>query len=223
MSSVNNSIVGVIPSDEDMSFDLTETSFNLKQWHQGKEESLNTLLKRNITWIQARVRQRLSTKLRLKVESIDIVQDAAIQFLRYGPRFLISDKEAFRVFISRIVENVVRDKNDWFTARRRNMAMEKPLPSDTVLHLDPVREADRTPSQSAQEHEQEAWIRLGMELLDPEDREILVLRQWDRLPFVEIGRRLNVTKEGAWMRHKRAVIRLSEKIGRLRRREFEKL
>ena len=69
----------------------TETSVSLKKWHQGDMASLETLLKRHLSWIQNRVRQRIGTKLRHQLESCDIVQDAALQFLQYGPRFLLSD------------------------------------------------------------------------------------------------------------------------------------
>ena len=58
----------------------------------------------------------------MKVESSDIVQDAALQFLKYGPRFILSDEEKFRALLVRIVENVLRDKHDWFSARRRAIA-----------------------------------------------------------------------------------------------------
>jgi RNA polymerase sigma-70 factor (ECF subfamily) len=195
----------------------TDTADLLKSWHHGKEASLRDLLSRNLEWIYERVRQRLGDRLRLRLESCDIVQDAAVQFLQYGPRILVSDEKKFRALLARIVENVLRDKNDWFTARRRAISLEQPLPEDTILYLDPGEGQPKTPSMSAQRHEEEAWLRLGMELLDPEDRELLVLRQWDHLSFEEIGERLKITGDAAWMRHKRAVDHLAKKVGDLRR------
>jgi RNA polymerase sigma-70 factor (ECF subfamily) len=122
----------------------------------------------------------------------------------------------------RIAENVLRNKNDWFSARRREMARLRPLPADTILHLDPPKESKiKTPSQMAQANEEEAWIRLGMELIDPEDRGILVLRQWDNLSFPEIGERLGISEDAAWMRHSRALRRLGKTVGSLRRAELD--
>ena len=121
------------------------------------------------------------------------------------------------------MENVLRDKHDWFTARRRAIARERPLPADSVLYLNTDKGSDRTPSQSAQHHEEEAWIRLGMELLEPEDREVLVLHQWDHLPFTEVGKRLGISGKSAWQRHNRAVSCLAEKVGDLRRGRFDVL
>lgn len=201
-----------------MDLGKTATSQYLQQWQRGDQKGLDGLLERHLPWIQAHVRKRLGPLLRRKGDTSDYVQDAIIQFLKYGPRILISEDGHFRALLLRIVENSLRDKHDWFTARRRAVARERPLPTDTVLSLDPPQGSDKTPSQVAQEQEDEAWIRLGMELLDPEDREPLILRQWESLSFKEIGERLGISTDAAWMRHNRAVQRLAKKVGDLRRR-----
>jgi RNA polymerase sigma-70 factor (ECF subfamily) len=207
-----------------MSSKKTETQRDLEKWHKGKREALELLLERNLPWIHARVRQRLGPKLRRMVDSIDVVQDAAVQFLLYAPRFLVSDERHFRALLARIVENVLRNKNDWYTARRRELARMKPLPSDTMLILDPPRDSKAaTPSSLAQAQEEEAWIRFCIELLEPNDREVLVLRQWDGLSFVEIGERLGLSESAAWMRHSRALGRLAKSVGALRRGELEQV
>jgi len=195
----------------------TMTSQCLTRWNKGEEEGLETLLEHHLPWILNRVRKRLGPELRNMVESSDIVQDAAIQFFRYGPRIHISDENHFCALLARIIENVLRDKHKWFTARRREVARARPLPDDTVLHLDPPRASIQTPSQSLDRHEREAWVRLGMEILGPEDQEVLVLRQWEGLSFNEIGERLGISANAARMRSERAVTRLGRKIGALRR------
>lgn len=196
----------------------TETFHNLERLHKGKRDGLETLLNRHLGWIQNHVRRRLGPKLRRMIDSSDVVQEAVVEFLQYGPRFLVSDENHLRALLARIVENVLRDKNDWYAARRREMALERPLPPDTVLCLDRKKGSVKTPSKSAQRHEEEAWIRLGIELLDPEDREVLVFRQWDNLSFVEIGERLNLSSGAAWMRHSRALGKLAKKVRDLRQR-----
>jgi RNA polymerase sigma factor (sigma-70 family) len=83
--------------------------------------------------------------------------------------------------------------------------------------LDPPQGSVERPSQAADQLEKEAWIRLGIELLDPDDREVIVRRQWEDQSFKTIGRELGLSEEAAWARHKRAVHRLSKKVGELRR------
>ncbi|MFH2001669.1 MAG: sigma factor-like helix-turn-helix DNA-binding protein, partial [Planctomycetota bacterium] len=67
--------------------------------------------------------------------------------------------------------------------------------------------------------EREAWVRLGLELIDPEDSEIIVLHQWTGLPFAKIAEQLKITLEAACMRHSRAVSRLGSVVARLRHGE----
>jgi RNA polymerase sigma factor (sigma-70 family) len=201
-----------------MSPNKTETFHNLQLWNSGDSNGLNALLERHLPWIRAHVRKRLGPILRQKAETSDFVQDAMIQFLRYGPRVLISDEQHFRALLVKIIENTLRDKHDWYTACRRRVARERPLPSDTVLSLDPPDRQVKRPSQAAHLHENEAWIRLGLELLEPKDREVLVLRQWENESFVDIGKRLGLSPEAVWKRHHRALNQLSIKVGDLRRK-----
>lgn len=196
---------------------------SLAKWHEGDRQELDALLERHLAWIQGQVRKRLSPLLRGRGETCDFAQDVVMQFLRYAPRFTISNEHFFRALLLRIVKNSLADKYDWYTARRRDIARERPLPSDTVLSLDPGERAVRTPSMSAQRNEREAWIRLGMEFLDPEDREVLVLRKWDGLSFSEIGERFEISPEAARKRHNKAIERLSDRIWHLRSGKLDRV
>jgi RNA polymerase sigma-70 factor (ECF subfamily) len=194
----------------------TETSIYLNQWHKGNRESLASLLQRHLPWIHAQVRERLTPLLRGKEETWDYVQDAVLQFLQYGPRFTISNDVHFRAILMQVVKNSMLNKYDWYTARRREISRERPLPPDTILSLDLHPGTKKTPSISAERHEQEAWIRLGLEFVEPGDREVIVLRRWDELSFAEIGAQIGITSEAARKRYTRAVDRLSEKVWDIR-------
>lgn len=199
----------------------TETAVSLGKWYGGDGAGLDALLDRHLSWIRSHVRLRLGPFLRQKDQSGDIVQDAMIQFLRYCPRIQISDDNRFRALMARIVENVLRDRNDWFKARRRAISMERPLPSDTVLNLDSPRKEGESPSQAAQQNEQEAWIRLALELLDPDDRTVIVLRDWDGLTFTAIGERIGTSYDTARMKYNRSFDKLTEKVWSLRNGNIE--
>ena len=66
-------------------------------------------------------------------------------------------------------------------------------------------------------------MRLGLELLDWEQRELLVLRQWDKQSFAEIGERYGITADAARMRHYQAMDALTGKINLLRSGDFKGL
>jgi len=194
----------------------TRTAESLDRWHGGDSDGLDALLEDHLPWLMKQVQRRLTQHLRRKGDTADFVQDAVVQFLRFCPRFHIDNDRHFRAILLKIVESTMRNQYDWLTARRREIARERPLARDTVLRLDPPRGEVKTPSMHVVNREREAWIRLGLELLDCADREVIVLRKWDGLTFVEAGERMGITEDAARMRHNRAVRRLAEVVARLR-------
>ena len=179
------------------------------------------LLERHLSWIQSFVHRKLSDLIRSKAETGDIVQDAVMQFIRYGPRFHLSNDRQFRALLAKIVENVLRDKYDWFTAHRRAIARERPLPPDTVLNLDPSEGMVDSPSQIVQRNEQEAWVRLGLELLEPGDRRIIIFRDWEDLSFTEIGKRSGLSKSTARRKYLDSIEQLIDKVRALKSGDLE--
>jgi RNA polymerase sigma-70 factor (ECF subfamily) len=200
-----------------------DTRTLIEEWHQGDSRALDQLLETHLPWIRERVHRRLGDLLREKAETQDLVQDALMQFLRYGPRFVITSDAQFRALLARIVENVLRDKLDFYRARRREIAREQPLPTDTVLSLDPRGHTRETPGESMEHQEREAWVRLALELLDPDERAVLVLREWDDLTFRQIGARLGISEQAAKMRHHRALAHLAKAVGSLRKGKLDEL
>ena len=76
-----------------------ETKLLLARWHQGDAAALHALVQMHLAWIEARVRQRLGPMLRAKAETADFVQEAVVDVLRYGPRFVVSDAVQFRALL----------------------------------------------------------------------------------------------------------------------------
>ena len=188
----------------------------LRRWHTGDAQALEQLIQRNLQWIGAFVRGRLGGHLRKEAETLDFVQEAMVDVLSYGPRFELENEGQFRALLARIVENNIRDKHKWLHRRRRDIGREKRGMSDTVLRLDPPVRSVTSPSQRVLRDERETWVRLAMELLEAEDREVLWLREWEGLSFGETGERMGLSQDAARMRHRRALPRLARRVKELR-------
>lgn len=186
----------------------------LLRWHAGDGGAIEALLRRDLPWIRDFVSQRLGSLLRGRAETQDYVQDAMLEVLRYCPRFLTGDRIRFRALLARIIENRLRDAHDYHAAACRNPAREL-APSESVLDLDQPCRAPTEPGTAAERREQEAWVRLAIELLEPEDREVLLLREWQGLDFAAIGARLGIGVDAARFRFQRALPRLAAKLGEL--------
>lgn len=197
--------------------DSNATSTLLQRWHQGDSDALSRLVELHLPWLRAHVAARLSDRLRGVGEVDDYLQDVMLSFLRDAPRFQVRDEAHFRALLGKVAEHTLCDRHDWFRAKRRDIARNGALPSDSVLALDPTLRTGTTPSGAATRGEQRDWVRLGLELLPPEDRRILIAREFDGRSFVEIGADSGMTANAVRMRWVRAVAHLADILLELRR------
>ncbi|MFO1031630.1 MAG: sigma-70 family RNA polymerase sigma factor [Planctomycetota bacterium] len=196
---------------------LTDTTpLLLERWHRGDDQALAALVELHLPWLREHVQRRLGPFLRRHGEAEDYLQDAVLDFLRDAPRFQVRDGAQLRGLLARVVENTLRDKNDWFRAKRRDLARSATVPSDSVLALDPALQRSTTPSRDATRNEIRDWVRLGLELLEAEDRKVILAREYEDRSFVEIGAELGMTANAARMRWVRAVARLAEVMQQLK-------
>ena len=188
----------------------------LQRWHGGDATALAELVRGQLPWLREHLDRRLGPMLRNRGEVDDYLHDALLDFLRDGPRFVVQDERQLRNLLARVIENTLRDKNDWFRAKRRDLARQAPLPEGSVLDLPSGMVASSTPSRRADRDETRAWVRLALELLDPEERKVIVARDYEDRSFVEIGAEIGMTPDAVRMRWNRAVGRLAQVLRQLR-------
>lgn len=188
----------------------------LRDWRGGDAQALDVLIRRHLDWIRSMVRRRLGDHLRRFDDSQDIVQEALVDALQYGPRFEVSDESAFRALLARIVENNIRDRNRWMQRECRDPRRERSRLSDSILALDPAARSVTEPGKKVEKDETREWIRLALELLDPADREIVMWRQWEGMPWQDIAERIGTNANTARMRFQRALPKLAQKVAELR-------
>lgn len=175
------------------------------------------LLRRNLDWAREFVSRRLRRELRGDAETIDFVQEAMLSLVRRGAP-AVRDDDEFRALLSRVLENDLRDRNRYVHRECRDVRRVLGGLSDTVLRVDPPARGVTSPTARVDRDEREAWIRLALELLAPEDREVIRLREWDELTFEQIGEKLGVAPDAARMRYQRALPKLARKVAALRLR-----
>jgi RNA polymerase sigma-70 factor (ECF subfamily) len=201
--------------------DPQDTAAILADCHRGDPHALAALVQRDLAWVRGHVSRRLGLLLRRREDTQDVIQETLVQILRSGPRFIVSDRDSFRALVAKVVENTIRRAWRHQAADRRDVRREEALPADeTVLHLE--RSATH-PSEAAGVSEMRAWVRLALELLDPDDRTVIVLREYRDLSFGEIAQALGTTEDVARMRFVRALPRLARCMDRLREQRIAEL
>lgn len=204
------------PADSGETPRKRKTTLLLEDLRLGGDHALAELLDRHLPFVREQVNRHVAKAMLARFEAEDFVQETARQILLYTPRFEVRDGEHFRNLLARMVRTSISDKWKYITAMRRDMSRESTLPGDSVLRLMPDETGTPTPSQVMSQDEDEAWVRIGLELLKDTDRLVILMREWEERSFVEIGEELGIDADAARMRHKRALGKLGKVLERLR-------
>jgi RNA polymerase sigma-70 factor (ECF subfamily) len=190
--------------------------------HQGDHEALQRLVTDHLAWIEAHVRRKLTPMVRLEGDTQDFVQEALLDVLRSGPRFAVENVAGFRALLARIVENNLLDRLRYMQRGQRDRRRQRALPSDSVLVLDAPARSVTAPSAHAERSERNEWMALALELLEPDDREMIRLRDWEGLSFPAAGARLGMSEEAARKRYRRALPRFAQKLELLQKGQWQR-
>ena len=205
-----------------MTSDSRTTIELLDAWHGGDQDALIELVQRHVPWLRAYVRRRMTQEMRHFETSEDVVQTVLYNLLRYGPAFRPENEIQFRALIAKSVLNRLCDLHDYVTADKRNPAREERLPS-VISRIGKGAASHDRPERQTETDEERGFIALAMQLVDPEDRRIIQLYEFDDVEFAEIGRRLSISEDAARQRFHRAVRRLGEQVQRLKAGQLDDL
>ena len=145
------------------------------------------------------VRARLGPKLREKVESIDVLQDAYLAAHQAFDSFEYADDGSFNRWLCRIIENRIRDMNDHFGAKKRQAI---PLPASDPTG--PVSALDRA------EHREN--VLRGLDGLSDDYRQVLLLRFFEGLSCDEVGKLMDRTAGAVRKLTSRALVELGKRV-----------
>jgi RNA polymerase sigma factor (sigma-70 family) len=200
--------------------DPDDTMSLLQRWHHGERDAVVSLIERDRAWVEERVRRSRGPLLRQHGETMDDFQDLMLRVLNYAPRFLCENRRQFRSLLARMVANLVVDKARHLSGRRHEVALGLESQSRLLLSSGAGQPG---PLEAAARSEDLAWMRLGLEFLDDEERQVVWERQFEERTFPEIAARLGLQENAARMRFQRALVRLTGIVLRLRSGDLDGL
>jgi RNA polymerase sigma-70 factor (ECF subfamily) len=168
---------------------------------------------------------RMGHDLGRRVDASDVVQDVLIKASLRLREYVRDPVLPFHVWLRQIARDLVIDQHRRHRqAARRSLDRERPIASGTggagaypdrsSLDLAAMlRDPGPTPAAAALRHELERRFREALERLDPDDREVLMLRHFDGLANGEAARVLGLSDAAAGMRYLRALRRLRPLLG----------
>jgi RNA polymerase sigma factor (sigma-70 family) len=143
---------------------------------------------------------------RAVAESGDFLHDVFVELARGGAWQRCADQNSFLRHCTAIARNNVRD-----SVRRKR---EQRLHDFTCSTLRLVGADGKTPSELAEHREQTERVVDALAELAPLDREVIELRDFERLAYVDIGLRIGRSENATQLLHARALRRLSKLLCR---------
>lgn len=135
--------------------------------------------------------RRLSTDLQTKASPSDLVQETLETAYQVVDRFSGETEAELLAWLMRILQrrcNTARRR--YRDTLKRRLAREVTLDTAVCDRSPTLADAERTPCALAIAHEESALVRQAIRALPHDYRRVLILRNWERLPFQEIGRRM---------------------------------
>lgn len=193
--------------------ELSETINLLGQARAGDRGAADNLFLKIGPRLEAIVRLRLGYRLRTKMETLDVVQDAMLAALPHLEVKQFNSSGEFFHWLSALLENRIRDLADHFGAAKRNTGREQPLESPVVngdTRLGPIASlaTGDTPSMIAAGREEVRRLEQAIDELPEDQREALILVRYTGMSLAEAGQEMNRSADAVRMLVSRAIVRL---------------
>jgi RNA polymerase sigma-70 factor (ECF subfamily) len=198
----------------DVTPDSAETRGLLDRIEGGDPSALEALLQRHRPELRSFVELHLDPRLRARVDASDVVQEAQLELVRRMDDFLSRKPMPFRLWLRKnAYERLLNLRRDHLGRQRRSVSREVPqVDRSSLLLARPLLARGASPSQQAVARELEERISRAVADLSDQDREILLMRHAEDLPFDEIACLLDVEPAAARKRFGRALIRLQQAL-----------
>jgi RNA polymerase sigma-70 factor (ECF subfamily) len=166
---------------------------------------------------------RLDHALARRLDASDVVQDVLLKAHQRLADYLHNPSIPFHLWLRQIAYDHVIDAHRRHHAAKRSLGRERPLAAGPIIgtHDDcssldlaaQLRDPALTPAAEALRRELENRFQAAIGRLDEGDREIILLRHFERLSNSEAALALGLSEPAAGMRHLRALRRLRAILG----------
>lgn len=192
-----------------------DTKALVDQAQQGDAEALNTLFARYHDRVLDAARRGLGARLRLKESAEDLAQTTFREATRDFGRYEYRGDDSLVRWLVRILQNKIRDKAEYYSARKRDVSRERAL---QVPSPDGGRErsydppsADLSVTRQVSREEEFKILRGALERLSPDHRKAITLVFFQGLTLREAGEKMGGrTEDAVRMLLRRAEARLRE-------------
>ena len=178
-----------------------ETRNLLDAARQGEREAIEKLFARLYPELLQAVRFRLGSKLRDRLDSLDVAQSVYLEAYRDLDAF--KGKGSFRGWLLKILENKIRDLADFHRAQKRDIRRDAALNGIDVAH-----QASSTPSRQLMADETRSALEKAMDALSDEHRDVIIFHHYLDMSWQAVGEQMDRSESAAKMLFQRAIGKL---------------
>jgi RNA polymerase sigma-70 factor (ECF subfamily) len=181
---------------------------------QGDRAALEALFLASLPYLNLLARSRIEHGLQAKFDGSDLVQQTLLEAFRAFPAFQGGTEAEWLAWLRRILAHNATDWVRDYRAGKRRAQSEVPLadPSDTFPGAALVA-GESSPSRVLLRKEQELRLADALQRLPADYRDVILLRNLERLPFGEIATRMGRSRPAVQMLWMRALVALQELLG----------
>jgi RNA polymerase sigma-70 factor (ECF subfamily) len=193
--------------------DSAQTCDLLARVGRGDRQALDQLLAGSRSALHAFIEVRLDGCLATRVDASDVVQEAQLEVVRRMDDFLRRRPMPFHLWVRKTAYERLVDLRRHHRRARRSVDREAALlDQSSRLLARSLLAGGSSPSERVEAQELDERVARAVGELAEVDREILLLRHGEGLPFDEIGCLLEVEPAAARKRFGRALIRLQKAL-----------
>ena len=186
----------------------------LERARQGDSASLGLMLAAIEDRLRRATRVRIGNRLRGKLHTSDVLQTTYLDVVRSIENFQGSDQATFASWVSRVLENNVRDKAKYYARDRRRDPSTNVQDGDAIDVAEQVVD-ESTPSRRVMEVEHLHLIGRAFDSLDDLQRLVLRRRMLDNVEYKELAVELDRSEGAVRMMFSRARAALALELDRL--------
>lgn len=191
----------------------------LERARLGDADARNALFEKCRAYVSVVARAQVGSWLQAKFDHSDLVQQTLLDAHQGFVDFRGATDGEWLAWLRCIVNHNAADfVRRYGTADKRRVSREVSINAavgdgSQALCRDPS-DPGQSPSQIALRHEEEIEISDAVAALPDDYRAVIMLRNFERLPFDEIAARMGRSRPAAQMLWMRAIARLQEALGR---------
>lgn len=199
---------------EDLQPDSEETRKLLDQIRTGDRQAFELLFRLHQPDLRRFIGLRLDPKLRARLDPSDVVQETHLDILQRLADFLERQPMPFRLWLRKTAyDRLLKIRRHHVGTARRSVEREAPLPLGSSVSLGrQLLAGGSTPSERFDRGEIAKRVRQAVAQLPENDRELLIMRNFDGLSNLEAACILGIEPDAARKRHGRALLRLRQHL-----------